>query len=79
MNEAVNLSGEQARCLALRLATRQLATDWLEWEDVPMLDEASFERLVKAADHVVHNLLVKSRVLDRELEVDSAELLERVE
>ena len=48
------LTEEETIALAMRLAVRNLndCDEWLNWEDVPLLDEDGFDRLTDAMTDV---------------------------
>jgi hypothetical protein len=47
-DEAVVLTPDEVRSLAWHIAGQKLAdaADWLSWEDVPLLDEETYQALV---------------------------------
>lgn len=79
MDEGMGLTETEARCLALRIAARQIRgfTLWLEWEDYPNLGEHAFERVIEAMHTVAKDLEKQTRQVDRIHDVDSADLIEK--
>lgn len=75
----ITLNDAEAYGVALRLAARQVASDWLEWEDVGWLGEDSFERVEKAMEQVAVNMRTLSRGYDAAHDIDSADILSRAE
>jgi hypothetical protein len=73
----LTLTPEQALALAWRLVLRQVANfeECLWWENVPMLTEESFDRLVRAMGHVVYDIEEITDEEDRASDFDSAALL----
>lgn len=77
-DEAVDLTDEEAEVLAMRIAVQHLsAGEWLWWENVPLLSEASFVRLSKAADDLVADLWRALGRTEQSLDIDSAFVLGR--
>lgn len=75
----MHLSDLEAAALAYRIIGRHVVdTDWLEWEDHPMLDEVSFHMVEEQVRIVGQATLDKSHALDAMSGIDSADLLERV-
>lgn len=73
------LTEEETIALAMRLAVRNLNdTHWLDWEDVPLLDEDGFGRIVDAVADFCIGLARKLHTYERESDVDSAEIESRV-
>lgn len=79
MNEqGMQLSADQAEALALRLVARRLDEyeEWLLWEDVPTLSEASFELLLEYVRGAAEMARESSHSFDRSSGIDSAWLSE---
>lgn len=74
---AVRLDDAEVTALAKRLLAMNAATDWLEWEDVPELEEGAFERLLDAVKAESRALAEASRNHDRASNIDSQWLLGR--
>lgn len=74
------LTEEETVALAMRLAVRNLndCDEWLNWEDVPLLDEDGFDRLTDAMTDVRIGLERKLSRYEQEFDVDSAEIESRV-
>lgn len=64
------------RLIAGELLSRLDVTDWLSWEDVPLVGEHDFERIEQAAQQIlrtysepdVHKLAVAHRLLESRAE-----------
>lgn len=77
-DDGMNLTDEEAGCLAMLLAVRHLADrEWLEWENVPNLGEYAFDRLFEAAERVTDVLMERSMLLDARMDIDSRYLFEQ--
>ena len=64
--------------LAYRLCERQLATEWFEWEDIPMLGQYDCERVVEKMG-TVRNYLREARILmERTWDIDTSALLDEL-
>ena len=74
-NDPRKLSDNEIITLAYRLAERQLATDWLEWEDIPGIGQWDFDLLI-AKVGTVRNYLHEARRLMETRNIDSSALLE---
>ena len=78
----LTLTPTETDLLAIRLAIAHLtyehpAGEWVDWEDVPWLDEASFEALGASVDAVVPNLLRGLLAQGERIhDIDSASLME---
>ena len=78
-SDSVVLEGIEPDALAWRLIAR-LVSDWgehVDWEDVPHLDEVSWEQVAGEMDEIATWISNRSDEFDRELKVDSRYLLER--
>lgn len=75
---SLHLNEDEATALAWRIATRQVdATgQWLEWEDYPNLDEASFDRLDAAVHVVAASMRLSTHFWAQARNVDAAHLEE---
>lgn len=73
MDRAVVISDEESRRLAERLIVQRLADagEWVDWEDVPLLAEGCYERLVADVE-------VAAEQFDRAYDIDPLELLGRL-
>ena len=76
MTDSVNLTDQEAGCVALRLAARRLKGEWLEWEDYPNLGGVAFARLQSAMDDVITDLVAVARLEEVAHKIDSAALIE---
>ena len=79
MKEELHLEGIEPDALAWRLLAR-LVSDWSEhvgWEDVPILDETSWEQVAGEMDEIATWISNRSDQFDRELKVDSRFLFEQ--
>jgi hypothetical protein len=73
-----SLTAAEASHLATYLAARHLADlDWIEWEDVPELTEASWLLLLRHLRLVVDEVMREANDNDRCLRIDSRYLFER--
>lgn len=79
-DEAVILNETETRALAMRRVLWALTNhdEWLEWEDVPLLDEDGFNRLSDALDDIRNWWTEHLRDFERVEDVDSAEVEGRV-
>lgn len=75
----LDLSGDETKALARRLVANHLYwdTDWLSWEDVPMLSEQAFARLQDAVDKITRAAPDEVDALDRAENIDSMLLHEQ--
>lgn len=80
MNEVVILDETETRALAMRRVLWALTNhdEWLEWGDVPLLDEDGFNRLSDAVDDIRNWWSEHLRDFERAEDVDSAHIEERV-
>ncbi len=80
--DAMLLAEEEAEVLALRMVAMHLGgdtSDWLDWGDVPMLAESSYELLVQSVENIVAGLWRELGKLEVGFDIDSAYLLEKAE
>lgn len=79
-DETVSLSKDEADLLAIRMVVYQIdeRDEWLLWEDVPNLDEASFDALVEAVKVVGEQMAKGLRHAEIDLDIDSAQLFGRL-
>lgn len=81
MSDTVHLSPAEAQALATRLVALRVADvdRWLDWEDLPHLDERSFALLVEEVEREAIHLHGRSLSLDRSSGIDSQWLQGRAE
>lgn len=77
----VELTMAEAMALARRVAADHLDTrsDWLLWEDFPMLSEQAFERLHEAVEAVAKDADDEADGMDVAEDIDSMLLRERAQ
>lgn len=80
MADPIVLTQKETELLAMRRVMWALvnAEEWLEWEDLPLLDEAGFDRVraeVKAIEEWWVRRLMRA---ERDHDIDSAEVESRV-
>jgi hypothetical protein len=75
----VRLTPQEARALALLLIIRRVRDTewWLEWEDLPNLDELSMDILAEAAWHIAAQLDRRLTAVELLHDIDSRDLLKR--
>lgn len=74
------LTEEETMALAMRLVVRHLndTNEWLDWEDVPLLDEDGFNRLIDHVCDIRIGLERQTVAYERAADVDSREIESRV-
>ena len=80
MSAPIVLTQKETELLAMRRVMWALvnAEEWLEWEDLPLLDEAGFDR-VRAEVKAIEEWWVRRLMsAEREHDIDSAEVESRV-
>jgi hypothetical protein len=75
----VRLTPQEARAFALLLIIRRVRDTewWLEWEDLPNLDELSMDILAEAAWHIAAQLDRRLTAVELLHDIDSRDLLKR--
>lgn len=78
-SQAMDLSADEMTALARRLIADHIYwdTDWLQWENVPMLSEAAFMRLQDAVDVLTKAATTDADDMDRAENIDSMLLREQ--
>jgi hypothetical protein len=78
--DAVQLTAAETNMLALRLCIDRIdrSWDWLEWEDVPLLDEAGFDRTLESVRGWKAHLDFVLNAAATADDVDPADVWERV-
>lgn len=78
-DDVMDLSADETKALARRLVANHLYYGrWrLSWEDLPMLSEAAFARLVEVVDVIAGEAVDAADAFDRAENIDSRLLLER--
>lgn len=74
------ISDEESRRLAERLIVRRLADagEWVDWEDVPLLAEGCYERLVADVEVAAEQYARRAALFDRAHDIDPLELMGRL-
>jgi hypothetical protein len=79
LSDGMNLTAEEARCVAARLVARWLAAAEWEWEDLPLLGEFAWDRLLDALESFKAEAWRTSEISDRHYNIDSVDLIDRAE
>lgn len=78
-DDALDLSRDEATALARRLVANHLHgdTEWLQWEDVPLLSERAFFFVEEAVDQMSKDAIAAANACDRAEDIDSIQLLDQ--
>jgi len=80
MSAPIVLTQKETELLAMRRVMWALvnAEEWLEWEDLPLLDEAGFDRVRAEVKAIEEWWVRRLMIAEREHDIDSAEVESRV-
>jgi hypothetical protein len=72
------LTDNEIIVLAYRLCERELASEWFEWEEIPMLGQYDCEQVAEKMGIVCNYLRDARRLMETTWNIDSSTLLEEL-